>query len=76
MWGVALRLAPHSGKQSDREVGGCPSTPLCGASILILRQAPHSGKQDDRSPLMVAMPPLRVTGVGVFYFVIKHNCIV
>ncbi|MBK6912247.1 MAG: hypothetical protein IPH11_00645 [Ignavibacteriales bacterium] len=27
-----------------------PSTPLCGASILILQLGPHSSRQDDGSP--------------------------
>ena len=54
--------------QCDR----CPSTPLCGASILILRQAPHSGRQDDRSPSMLLV--LRMTGVRSLRFDSSINC--
>ena len=66
MWGVPFDLLHIvASRVTDVRVTlrqAHPSTPLCGASILILRQAPHSGRQDDRSPSVVAMPPLRVTG--------------
>ncbi|MBK6912254.1 MAG: hypothetical protein IPH11_00685 [Ignavibacteriales bacterium] len=45
-----------------------PSTPFCGASILILRQA-----QDDRSPSMVLV--LRMTGVRSLQFDCEWLCI-